>query len=368
MAGGLQLPTLPANCAPCQQLQSTLQNCQACGQNCGTCSPGCPNGEHPQPCGPGETIDPQTNCCIAKSCPPGEHLVPCGPNEVIDPQTGCCKPSGSCPVGEHAQPCGAGETFDPQTNCCIPATCPPGEHKIPCASNEVIDPQTGCCEPGLPPPKQCACPAGDYNLPLGAPCPVGSVPDPLSPPGCNCCKPSIPNQCACPSGDYNLPVGTPCPAGTSADPLAPPGCDCCKPTTPGLCPPGEPPSVQGQCPQTNQFPDPQNPGCCLSCPAGDIGVDCEHSAPCPPGYMNDAGNACCCKPACPAGDTPAPCGTGYAADPQFPNCCKPEAVEACFICPGGLPDLANALQGMPNTCYLASQMFLPPGGALPAPA
>jgi hypothetical protein len=60
------------------------------------------------------------------------------------------------------------------------------------------------------------------------------------------------------------------------------------------------------------------------------------------------------------------CPTGYQADPSSPNCCKAMAVEAVFVCPGGLGELTAALNGQANQCYLAQQTFLP-GPVLPAP-
>ena len=282
MAGGLV--QLPANCAPCQQLQTTLQNCQACGQDCGTCK-------------------------STGNCPAGEHTPPCGPNEITDPQTGCCEPSQCvCGAGDYnlpaGTPCPAGTMRDPafpQCDCCKPiaTVCPTGEHQPPCQANETIDPASGCCQKG-----QNVCPAGDYNVGPGQACPQGTIQDPSAPPGC--CKPVISQ---CPTGDVPaIPSGQgfACQAGYVIDPTTPPNAPCCKPS------------------------------------------------PCPPN------------------DLPMPCTVGYAPDPQAPNCCAPEPVEACFVCPGGLPDLANALSGRANTCYLYSQQFLPfgqlpaPGGGLPA--
>ncbi len=79
----------------------------------------------------------------------------------------------------------------------------------------------------------------------------------------------------------------------------------------------------------------------------------------------DPQTGCCMgQPACPTGETPQPCQDGQAIDPQT-GCCKNLAVEACFLCPGGLPELASALSGGPNSCYLVSQTFMPPGAALP---
>jgi len=312
VAGGL--PALPANCAPCQQLQSTLQNCQACGQNCGTCTPavGCPAGEHPQPCAINEVIDPNTGCCEPYSqlqqCPCGGSPTQlagyiqnaCGCWVPPPIQQGC--PQG-CPAGDYTlvagTPCPAGTAFDPSSpagcNCCKPTLpigpkCAANEHPQPCLAGEVVDPQTQCCEPGT---QLQSCPCGGSPTPL-----PGYIQN-----SCGCWAPAqLPPQCTCPAGDYNLPVGTPCPTGTQADPMSPAGCNCCRPI----------------------------------------------------------------QAACPPGDTPQPCQTGYAQDPQFPSCCKPEPVEACIVCPGGLPDLAAALSGGQNGCYLYSQQFLP-FGALPAP-
>ena len=276
-------------CAPLRQILTT----------CGTCGPqGCPPGEHAQPCSVGETLDPQSNCCVTRTCPPGEHLVPCASNEVVDAQTGCCRVSigQNCPTGEHAQPCGQGEVIDPATECCRPALPPPGqcpstEHAQPCFAErgEFVDPQTNCCMTGCLPGEVTQTASGS----------------------------TVPGQCG---------------PGYTLDPLS----TCCKPS--GLCPQPDVPAVQGVCP-AGTIPDALHPGCCLTQ-----------------------------TPKCPAGDVPLPCPTGYQVDQASPNCCKPEPVEACFVCPGGLPDLALALQGMPNDCYLASQMFLPGGAALPPPA
>lgn len=115
------------------------------------------------------------------------------------------------------------------------------------------------------------------------------------------------------------------------------------------------------------------------CPAGfnlQNGVCAPNPPPGAPASTSIAG--------CPAGDVASSngsCPLGYAPDTMHPGCCSPsvpaasgqqgaqqtQAVEACFICPGGLSELTSALSGQPNGCYLSSQMFFAPGAALPPP-
>jgi hypothetical protein len=102
-----------------------------------------------------------------------------------------------------------------------------------------------------------------------------------------------------------------------------------------------------------------------ACPAGYTAINgtCEpnplpigaNQDGCPQGYnlVNGA-----CEP------NPAP-GTSPSTQPAPQT--APQAVEACFVCPGGLTELSAALAGQPNGCYLASQMFFPAGAQLPAP-
>ncbi len=153
-----------------------------------------------------------------------------------------------------------------------------------------------------------------------------------------------PNTCA--PGEHPLP----CLRGETIDPNT----GCCMPSggpQPYNCPPGDIKIINGQCPP-NYHPDPNSQGCCAP------GAN-------PPLLPPP-------QPACPQGDTPLPCGEGYEPDPNSPSCCKPMEVQACFVCPGGLPELALALQGQPNDCYLQSQTFLPGpafipgGGSVPA--
>ncbi len=241
---------------------------------------------------------------IAANCAPCQQLQATLQNcQACGQNCGTCGPA--CPLNEHPQPCLPTEAIDLQSGCCGPGQNP---HLCPCGGQPTQQPgyvqnTCGCWVPPIV--GQCQCPSTDYNLAPGTPCPPGSVADLAfnsTHPGCDCCTPAIPHQCACPIGDYDIPLGTPCPIGTARDP---------------------------------SVVDP---------------------------------NCNCCKPlakTCPAGETAPPCTTGFTLDPQT-GCCAPEAVEACFVCPGGLPDLAAALQGLPNTCYLASQMFLP-AGMLPPP-
>lgn len=183
-------PTGGSDCLPCQAVRNVLTQCGTCGGGGGV---PCPPGEHAAPCGPGECVDPQTRCCepcsqlnacpcgghpappnpgdvqnscgcyvpAAATCPQGETPQPCGPGQAIDPQTNCCMPATQlgCPAGEHAQPCNPGETIDPQTNCCRAGACPQGEHAQPCQTGEQVDPQTGCCQP-MPVEACFVCPGG----------------------------------------------------------------------------------------------------------------------------------------------------------------------------------------------------------------
>ena len=154
---------------------------------------------------------------------------------------------------------------------------------------------------------------------------------------CGSCG-QVGNQCSCQSPEYPAP----CRPGDTLDPQCP---NCCVPA--GTVPSG------GQ------------PGGSALCPGGDVGAAV--GGACPTGYMPDPAAVGCCKPqACAPGEHQQPCSTGEQVDAQT-GCCQPMAVEACFVCPHGLPELASALQGQPNSCYLAGQFFLQPG-ALPPPA
>lgn len=243
----------------------------------------------------------------------GSDCLPCSTLRSALTQCGTCgggNQPNPCTCGGTPQPCAPGQTLN-SCGCCNPASCPTGESAPPCAPGMVIDPQTGCCRGGT-------CPTGEH----AQPCAAGETIDPRT----GCCQPAqIGPQCQCPTGDYNLPLGTACPAGTSEDPASPPNCNCCKPS-------------QGQC---------TIPG--------------DHPPPCLAGETTDS-QGCCAK--CPSGMTSPPCGAGYQPDPQS-GCCAPMAVEACFVCPGGLPELAAALAGQPNNCYLTAENFLP-SGMMPA--
>jgi len=275
---------------------------------CGACGPQQP-GPGVCPCG---GVYP--NCIGGPPCPPGQCL---------NPQTGCCTGCQLtlCPAGEHAQPCLSGECVDPQSGCCEACTsitscpcggtppncrqCCCGGHPQPCSGTEILN-QCGCCAPG----PSTSCPPGDVAATQGI-CPPNYTPDPTAP---GCCQPGqgiITRPGQCPSQDVPGTNGI-CPPNYSLDPAAPSGLTCCSPgqgiiTRPTPCPPSDTAAINGTCPQ-GTYPDSANPGCCA-----------------------------------------------------------PEAVEACFVCPKGLPELTAALQGQANTCYLASQMFLPPG-SLPAAA
>ena len=193
-----------------------------------------------------------------------------------------------------------------------------GSDCLPCATLRQALTQCGTCggqhQPGV-------CPAGETPQP----CAAGFCVDPAS----GCCE-SCSQLTSCPCGGHSQP----CAAGETIN-----SCGCC---TPG----------SQQC----------------ACPAGDQNLPI--GTPCPAGFSEDPlspANCNCCKPAptCPIGETPAPCGAGYQIDPQS-GCCAPMPVEACFVCPKGLPELAAALAGQPNTCYLTAENFLPGGAALPA--
>ncbi len=246
-----------------------------------------------------------------------QYPIPIGPSPAPTPVApGPCSPTAgtiSCQaLTTLVQQCGQCGGTTP------PCTC--GGHPQPCGAGEALN-SCGCCAPSGTP-----CPPGTQP-----PCPAGYVVNPQT----GCC---VPGTCAC--GGHPQP----CASNESVN-----SCGCCVPVL---------------------IPIPTQGGC----PSGDVQVGL--GQPCPQGYINDplatppAGFICCMPssrvPACPPGTAP-PCATGYALNPQT-GCCAPEAVEACFVCPGGLPELASALQGAPNSCYLASQMFYPPGGALPAAA
>jgi hypothetical protein len=287
----------------------------------------------------------------------------------------------------------------------VPSPAPPATDCLECAQLRSLLLQCGNC--GKPPPTPGSCPPSDVPFASNGTCPSGYTPDPSSP---GCCTPSLPgpgpqpNLCNIP-GDVARPANGICPQGYAPDPASP---LCCEPSVKQQdgCPNGE---VLAPCPP-GYSPDPNSPGCCVStnqppcvgslchvavCPAG------ETPAPCAAGTVPDPGNQGCCTPAvtgCPQADItkpPAGCPSGYLPDPNFPNCCTPSAtlcapprqpppcpqgygpdqggccaplpVETCFVCPGGLPELAAALQGGQNNCYLASQMFFPSATGLPAP-
>ena len=253
-------------------------------------------------------------------------------------QGGVCPCGGAYPNCTGGPPCPSGQCLNPQTGCCTGCalTCPTGEHAPPCLAGECIDTSSGCCE---------ACTSITS-------CPCGGTP-----PNCRqCCCGGHPQPC---SGTEILNQ-----------------CGCCAPGPSTSCPPGDVAATQGICPP-NYTPDPAAPGCCQpgqgiitrpgQCPAGDTPAV---NGVCPTGTVGDPAQPGCCKPqVCAAGETPTvngACPAGTQLDPQT-GCCAPQAVEACFVCPGGLPELTAALQGQANNCYLASQMFIP-AGSLPAHA
>jgi hypothetical protein len=273
-------------------------------------------------------------------------LLQCG---TCGPQPGQCPCGGTppnCNMCGNQCPCGG--NYPNCTNC---PGCSCGGHALPCLQNEIIN-SCGCCAPG--PLTLCSC--GGHVQPCG---PTETLNQ------CGCCSPSQ--------------LGQVCPCGGSQTQFA--GaiqntCGCWIPGPTSQCPCGGSPqsflgAIQNSCGCWVQ-----GPGGGTGCPSGDTPAV---NGICPPNYSPDPTHAGCCQPGQP---TPQPlpvctspdvasvsgaCPQGTSPDPQNPGCCAPQAVEACFVCPKGLPELTAALQGQANTCYLASQMFLPPG-SLPAAA
>lgn len=131
----------PGNLCPQGYISDPATFGACCLPSLTTTGQGCASGENPQPCAPGQAIDPATNCCYT-------------PTPV--------KTGQQCPTGEYVQPCRTGDVIDPASSCCYTPTtitsqgCPPG-----CASCPA-----GCCAGGTTPT-----PIGGQPQPLPTPIP-----------------------------------------------------------------------------------------------------------------------------------------------------------------------------------------------------